>query len=142
MPGTITLAGGVLLGRTGLKQTFMWIFDGSIPPLGAGCTETTEGTFCIALLGKDVLKITEKLTILDPGDPKHKTPFLLLGPFSHVTSHLIVLKNDPADAVVLIAGSRGFAHDMVHDILAAGEEWGLRPAGEMKFQEMLKSVAA
>jgi hypothetical protein len=142
-PGTVTVRGKGLVGRTGLKQAFLWLFDDKADaPLGKGCTDTTEGSLCLALLGKDVFKIAEKLTPLDLSDPKRQTPFLLLGPFSHVTSHLVVLNHDPADAILLIACSRGFAHDMVHAVLAAGEEWGLRPAGELKFQDMLKSVAA
>ena len=143
VPGSVTLHGKGLMGRTGLKQALLWLFGDEAPAAaGTGCTDVTEGSLCFALLGKDIFQISEKLTNLDLCDPKRKTPFLLLGPFSHVTSHLVVLKNDPADAVLLIACSRGFAHDMVHAVLAAGEEWGLRPAGEMKFQEKLKSVAA
>jgi hypothetical protein len=139
--GSVVLHAKGLIGRTGQRQAFLWIFDDkAAAPAGISCTEVTEGALCFALLGKDVFQIAEKLTNLDLGDPKRNAPFLLLGPFSHVTGQLVVLNNDPADAVVLVAGTRGFAHDMVHAVLAAGEEFGLRPAGESRFLEKFKSL--
>lgn len=138
-PGSVVWHSKGLIGRTGRRQAFLWLFDDkAAAPAGAGCTETTEGSLCLALLGQDVFQITEKLTSLDLGDPKRKAPFLLLGPFCHVTGQIVVLKNDPADAAVLVAGARGFAHDIVHAVLMAGEEFGLRPAGERRFRDQLK----
>ena len=52
-------------------------FGGKPPAMGPACTETTEGSACIALLGRDVLRITEKLTSLDFGNPAFRAPFLL-----------------------------------------------------------------
>jgi hypothetical protein len=142
-PGDVVWHAGGLTGRTGRRQAFRWCFDdNAVAPAGAGCTETTEGGLGLALLGKDVLQITEKLTDLDLGDPKRQAPFLLLGPFCHAASQIVVLKNDPADAAVLVAGSRGFAHDMVHAVLKAGEEFGLRSAGESRFTEYITSAPA
>jgi hypothetical protein len=140
-PGSVILQPNGLTGRTGQKQAFLWLFDDKAAvPAGAGCTETTEGSLCLALLGKDVFHITEKLTYLDLGDPKRKAPFLVLGPFCHVTGQIVVLKNDPGKAAVLVACTRGFAHDMVDAVLTAGEEFGLRPAGERRFTEYIKSA--
>jgi len=140
--GSVVLHAKGLIGRTGQRQAFLWLLDdNAAAPAGNGCTEVTEGTLCFALLGKNVFQITEKLTNLDLGDPKRNVPFLLLGPFSHVTGQLVVLNNEPVDAVVLVAGTRGFAHDMVHAVLAAGEEFGLRPAGENRFLEKLRKIA-
>jgi hypothetical protein len=141
-PGSVVLHAEGLTGRTGQRQAFLWLFDDkAAAPAGNGCTEITEGALCFALLGEDVFQITEKLTNLDLGAPKRKAPFLLLGPFSHVTGQLVVLNNDPVDAVVLVAGTRGFAHDMVHAVLAAGEEFGLRPAGENRFLAKFQTLA-
>jgi hypothetical protein len=141
-PGSVVLHAEGLTGRTGQRQAFLWLFDDkAAAPAGNGCTEITEGALCFALLGEDVFQITEKLTHLDLGAPKRKAPFLLLGPFSHVTGQLVVLNNDPVDAVVLVAGTRGFAHDMVHAVLAAGEEFGLRPAGENRFLAKFQTLA-
>jgi len=140
-PGSVLVHAKGLTGRTGRSQVFLWLFDDKAPvPTGAGCTEITDGALCLALLGSDVFQITEKLTNLDLGDPKREAPFLLLGTFSHVTCQLVVLKNDPADAALLVACARGFADDMVHAVLKAGEEFGLRPAGEKRFREQVKSA--
>jgi hypothetical protein len=140
-PGGVMLAGKMMTGRTGRRQALLWAFDDkAAAPAGECWTEVTEGTLCLALLGRNVFQITEKLTRLDLGDPKRSAPFLLLGPFSHVTGQMVVLGKDPQNAVVLIAGTRGFAHDMVHAIFAAGEEFGLRPAGESRFLEKFKSL--
>lgn len=140
-PGSVLVHAKGLTGRTGRSQAFLWLFDDKAPvPTGAGCTEITDGALCLALLGSAVFQLTEKLTNLDLGDPKRKAPCLLLGPFSHVTCQIVVLKNDPADAAVLVACSRGFAHDMVQAVLKAGEEFGLRPAGERRFMKQLQSA--
>lgn len=140
-PGGVILRANGLTGRAGQNQAFLWLLDEkSAAPAGTGFTETTEGSLCLALLGKDVFHITEKLTNLDLGDPKRKAPFLVLGPFCHVTCQIVVLNNDPAKAAVLVACTRGFAHDMVHAVLTAGEEFGLRSAGERRFTEFIKSA--
>ena len=142
-PGSVVLHAKGLTGRTGQRQAFLWLFDDkAAAPAGAGCTDITEGALCFALLGRDVFQITEKLTSLDLGDPKRNAPFLLMGPFSHITCQIVVLKNDPAAAAVLVACSRGFAHDMVHAVSAAGEEFGLRPAGENRFLEQFQAALA
>jgi len=136
------LAGKMMTGRTGRRQALLWAFDDkAAAPAGECWTEVTEGTLCLALLGRNVFPITEKLTNLDLADPNRSAPFLLLGPFSHVTCQMVVLGKDISHAVVLIAGARGFAHDMVHAILAAGEEFGLRPAGESRFLEKFKFLS-
>jgi hypothetical protein len=141
-PGSVALHAQGLTGRTGQRQAFLWLFDDkAASPSGTGCTETTEGTLCFALLGRDIFQMVEKLTSLDLANPRRKEPFLLLGPFAHVTSQLVVLKKDPADAAVLVACSRGFGHDMLHAVLAAGEEFGLRPAGESRFLEKLQALS-
>jgi len=140
-PGGVLLLHKMLTGRTGQRQALLWVFDDKpAPPAGAGWTEVTEGTLCLALLGRDVFQITEKLTSLDLGEPKRSAPFLRPGPFGHVTCQMVVLGKDPRNAAVLIAGARGFAHDLVHAVLAAGEEFGLRPAGESRFLEKFKSL--
>jgi hypothetical protein len=139
-PGSVILHARGLIGRTGQRQAVLWLFDDkATAPAGSGCTETTEGSLCLSLLGKDVFRITEKLTNLDLGGPQHQAPFLLLGPFCHLTCQIVVLKNDPADAAVLVACACGFAHDLVHAVLQAGEEFGLKSAGERRFVEHLRS---
>ena len=136
-PGAVAVAGAGLVGRTGMRQAFLWGFGNARPAMGPGCTETTEASACLALLGRDVLQIVEKLSSLDLGDPNLKAPFLKLGPFAHVTGQLVVLSNDSPASAVLVACSRGFGHDLAHAVLQAGEEFGLRPAGENRFHLFL-----
>ena len=139
-PGSVALHAQGLTGRTGQRQAFLWLFDEQAEaPSGPDCTEITEGSLCLALLGRDVFRITEKLTNLDLCDPTRRLPFLVLGPFCHITCQIVVLQSDPADGAVLVACSRGFGHDLLHAVLAAGAEFGLRPAGENRFLETLRS---
>jgi hypothetical protein len=136
-PGGVGCSAGFLVGRTGMRQAFLWAFNGKLPAMGAGCTETTEGTACLALIGRDVLNTVEKLTSLDLGTPAVKAPFLKLGPFAHLTAQVVVLSADPQAAAVLVACSRGFGHDLAHAVLQAGEEFGLQPAGESRLKAFL-----
>ena len=136
-PGAVEITASGIVGRTGMRQAFLWSFGEGVPAVGPGCTETTESAACLALLGRDVLQITEKLTSLDLGNPAFKAPFLRLGPFAHVSGQVVVLSSDPVAAAVLVACSRGFGHDLVHTVLHAGEEFGLRPAGESRFKTFL-----
>ena len=140
-PGNATLQKNGLMGRTGVSQAFLWLFDHKeFAPPGNGWTDITEAGFCVALMGRHVFQIMEKLTPLDLGGPKRTPPFLMLGPFSHLTSQIVVLKNKPTDGVVLIAGARGFAHDSLHALLMAGEEFGLRPAGFDRARQIITSI--
>ena len=141
-PGEVMVRGGSLTGRTGARQLLLWHLDGDAArPEGRESTEITEGTLCLALIGKEIFRITEKLGDLDLADPARTAPFLLLGPFAHVTSQIIVLGRDPRSAVVLIACSRAFGRDMVQAIIGAGEEFGLRLAGEDRFKDALRSLS-
>jgi hypothetical protein len=142
-PGDVALAGDMLVNRLGARQASAWLLSpGAAAPSGHGCTETTEASLCLALIGKNVFDITEKLTALDLADPRRTPPFFVQGPFSHVTCQIAVLKNDPLDAAVLLACPRAYGHDMVHALLAAGEEFGLKPAGESRFRAALGLAAA
>ena len=135
-PGRVALHARGLIGCSGQRQAFLWLFDDQAVAVDATrCTDVTEGTLCLALLGRDVFHITEKLTSLDLAGPSRSAPFLLLGPFAHITCQIVVLSSDPQRGAVLVSCSRGFAHDMVHALLSAGEEYGMRPAGENRFKE-------
>ena len=93
----------------------------------------------LALLGSDGFRMAEKLTDLDLANPKRKAPFLLQGPFSHVPCQVIVLANEPGKQALVLTCSRGYAHDMVHALVEAGKEYGLRAAGEERFLRMLEA---
>ncbi|MEA3435640.1 MAG: sarcosine oxidase subunit gamma SoxG [Thermodesulfobacteriota bacterium] len=142
-PGQCILENGVLINRMNRTQASIWHLTGNdfAAPDSSEYTDTTDATLFLALAGKRVLSITEKLTSLDLIDPEKKVPFLLQGPLSHVPCQVVVLDKNKDSGTVLLTCSRGYAHDMTHAILEAGEEFGLRPAGENAFQSLLKELS-
>jgi len=139
-PGGVVLSTGGLVGRIGPRQALLWTFgdESTIQPKVSVATEVTEGTLCIALLGRDIFRIAEKLTRLDLTAPCRRTPFLLLGPFAHITCQIVVSSHDPERGAFLVSCARGFGHDMVHALLSAGKEYGMRPAGEKRFMDFFQ----
>lgn len=141
-PGNGLWKDGVFIGRVSFKQVFLW----DLRPRGTGvagmgepetavlrspaATDVTDVSVMLGISGSNVLRIAEKLTSMDLGDPGKEAPFVLQGPFSHVPSQVVVLQRTGADGAFIVACSRGYAHDMVHALMDAGEEFGLRPAGE------------
>jgi len=134
-PGKSILKDGFLLNRMNMTQVSIWRLQGDPleNPVDSGYTETTEGQVLLALSGKGVFGITEKLTSLNLAEKGRTTPFLIQGPFSHVPCQIVILERNGQDGQVLVSCSRGYAHDMVHAIMDAGNEFGLRPAGEKAF---------
>jgi hypothetical protein len=102
-------------------------------------TDVTEATLFIALIGEAVFSICEKLSALDFMAPNIEVPFLYQGPFSHVPCQIVTLNRDGEKSAVVLTCSRGYGKDMIHSILDAGEEFGLRPAGESRFTEWINS---
>jgi glycine cleavage system aminomethyltransferase T len=87
----------------------------------------------MAVLGKEVFSLMEKVTSLDLSSPAKKPPFLLQGPVLHVRCLVVVLGREEAYSAVLIACSRAYGQSMSEALLDAGAEWGVRPAGENAF---------
>ncbi len=142
-PGRCVLDKGILINRMNRTQASIWHLAGEKPdvPEGPAFTETTDVTVCLALFGNEIFSITEKLTALDFLDPMKKTPFLLQGPFSHVPCQIVTLEKTPARCGILMTCSRGYAGSMIAAILEAGEEFGLRPAGESIFTGWLGELS-
>ncbi|MFP4307112.1 MAG: sarcosine oxidase subunit gamma SoxG [Desulfococcaceae bacterium] len=139
-PGAATLTETALAFRTGGKSAGIWHLAGDAPgdPTEPVVTDVSEGLLLLALTGPRVFRITERLTALDLEDPNRNPPFVTLGPFSHVPCQVAVLGRESERAGgVLIACSRGYGADMVHALLDAGKNEGLRPAGERCFQSWL-----
>jgi len=135
-PGQCILENGVLINRMNRTQASIWHLTGDdfAAPDSSAYTDTTDTTLFLALTGKQVFSITEKLTSLDLLDPEKKAPFLLQGPLSHVPCQVVMLYKNEVRGTVLLTCSRGYAHAMANAILEAGEEFGLRPAGENAFE--------
>jgi hypothetical protein len=141
-PGQSAFNDGVLINRMNRTQASIWHLAGDNldVPDGTAFTDITDATLFLALLGKDVISIAEKLTSLDFLDSARQTPFLLQGPFSHVPCQIVTLCNTAENCGILFTCSRGYARDMTSAVLHAGAEFGLRPAGQSVFNEWLKGI--
>jgi len=142
-PGNSVLENGILASRMNRTQVSLFDLDGQDDvsmPDESGITDVTESTVCIALIGKNVFSICEKLTALDFMDPLRVAPFLFQGPFSHVPCQIVTLSKEGDVSGLVLTCSRGYGRDMIHSILHAGEEFGLKPAGEIRFTNWIKNL--
>jgi len=145
IPGCCVLENGTLANRMNRTQVSLYNLDGqdnvSMPgdPGESGFTDVTEATLFVALIGKDIFSICEKLTALDFMDQQRIAPFLFQGPFSHVPCQIVTLSKDGDTSGLVLTCSRGYGRDMIHSILHAGEEFGLKPAGENRFTNWIKN---
>lgn len=143
VPGACTLADGTLVNRMNRTQASIYHLGGTMPamPDFPGVTDVTEATVFVALFGPKVFFIAEKLTSLDFMDPAKKAPFLLQGPFCHVPCQIVALeKSAGGNGGFLLTCSRGYGDSMVHAVLEAGAEFGLRPAGENRFSSWIQGL--
>ena len=134
---------GLLINRMNRTQASIWHLSGEPPvfPDSPAFTDTTDSTVFLAVFGKDIFAILEKLSALDFLDPSRQTPFLLQGPFSHVPCQIVTLQTTPEEPGVLLTCSRGYARDMVTAVLESGSEFNLRPAGEQVFSDWLATIS-
>ncbi len=142
-PGICVLENGILANRMNGTQVSLYHLDGDdtvIMPDEKEFTDVTESTLCVALFGKNVFSICEKLTALDFMDPQRKAPFLFQGPFSHVPCQMVTLNKAVESSGLILTCSRGYGRDMIDSILHAGEEFGLNPAGETRFTDWIKGL--
>ncbi|MBU1340639.1 MAG: sarcosine oxidase subunit gamma SoxG [Proteobacteria bacterium] len=143
VPGNCLLENGILANRMNRTQVSLFNLAGSgdvSMPDETAYTDVTESTVCIALIGKQVFSICEKLTALDFMDPQKKAPFLFQGPFSHVPCQIVTLNKEGDSSGLVMTCSRGYSRDIIHAILDAGEEYGLKPAGETRFTNWINSL--
>lgn len=139
--GASVLENGILANRMNRTQVSLYNLDGednAVITDEPGVTDVTESTVFVALIGENIFSICEKLSALDFLDPVRIAPFLFQGPFSHVPCQIVTLNKDGDRAGLVLTCSRGYGEDMIHSILHAGEEFGLKPAGENKFTSWIK----
>lgn len=141
-PGQSVLEKGMLMNRMNRIQTSIYHLGGDPieVPGESEYTDVTESTVFLAIIGQPVFAICEKLSSLDFMDKNRETPFLYQGPFSHVPCQIVTLSRDGEKSGVVLTCSRGYAKDMVDAILHAGEEFGLKPAGEKRVTEWINSL--
>jgi hypothetical protein len=142
-PGQSVFENGVLVNRMNRTQASIWHLGAENPaaPDGPAYTDTTDVTVFLGLVGPNIFAVAEKLSALDFADPSKSAPFLLQGPFSHVPCQVVTLERTTESSGILLTCSRGYARDMTHAILAAGEEFGLQPAGEKAFMSWIETVS-
>jgi hypothetical protein len=142
-PGGCTFANDRLVNRMNRTQVSIYHLGAEAPALPdfAGYTDVTESTVFLALFGPKAFFIAEKLTALDFLDPAKKAPFLYQGPFCHVPCQIVTLEK-AADGAggFLMTCSRGYGDSMLHAVLEAGAEFGLRPAGENRFSAWIQGI--
>ena len=143
VPGDCAFSGSILMNRMNRTQASIYHLGNSAPELPdfAGYTNVSESTAFLALFGPKVFYMAEKLTNLDFMNPSRQTPFLLQGPFCHIPCHIAALEKDAlGGGGFLLSFSRGYADTMIHAILEAGEEFGLHPAGENRFNAWIEGL--
>lgn len=139
--GQCTLAEQLLINRMNGTQASIYHLGVEAPALPGfpGYTDVTESTVFLSLFGPNALNVAEKLSNLDLMDPSRKPPFLLQGPFCHVPCQIVTLeKTLNGSGGFLLTCSRGYGASMVGAVLKAGDEYGIRPAGEDRFTEWVK----
>ncbi len=141
-PCATTLDKGIAVNRmNGTQASIYDLASGKVAlPPEAEYTDVSENTIFVAIYGPRVFDICEKLSNLDFQDPDCKAPFLFQGPFSHVPCQIVTLCKDGEKSGIVLTCSRGYGEDMVHAIMDAGEEFGLKPAGEARFSQWMKSL--
>ena len=129
------LTGDFLLNLIKWNWATIWHFSVDMPDFAEDYpfTNVTEAYALLALLGNKTFAIMEKVTSLDLLSPMRRPPFLVLGPVSHIRCQVVVLARHKDTSAVLVACPRGYGQSLAQDILDAGKEWDLRPAGEEAF---------
>jgi hypothetical protein len=140
-PGGCVIEKGLLVSRMNQTQAAAWLLQepaAGMPEEGP-YTDITEALALLALVGKEVPMIMEKITSLDLAKPARTAPFFLQGPVLHVPCQLAVLRKSPEAYAILIACSRGYGQSMAAALLEMGSPDGLRPSGENAFSKFLRS---
>ena len=132
------LTGDFLLNLIKWNWATIWHFSEEMPDFAKeyAFTNVTEAYALLALAGKEVFSVLEKLSSLDLFSPDRKPPFLTMGPIAHIRSQIVVLSRERDESVVLVACPRGYGQSMAEIMLEAGKECALRPGGEDAFSRL------
>ncbi len=142
-PGSCTFAQDMLVNRMNRTQTSIYHLGSETPamPEVPGYTDVSESTVFLGLFGPQIFSMAEKLTNLDFMAPGKNPPFLYQGPFCRIPCQVVTLQKNPDySGGFLLTASRGYGESLIHAIMDAGAEFGLRPAGENRFQAWAKGL--
>jgi hypothetical protein len=141
--GGCTFAKDTLINRMNRTQASIYHLGAAAPamPEFSGYTDVSESTVFLALFGPKAFLIAQKLSSLDFLDPSKAVPFLYQGPFCHVPCQIVTLeKSAEGSGGFLLTCSRGYGDSLLHAIREAGTEFGLKPAGENRFQTWIQDL--
>ncbi len=129
----------ILINRMNRTQASIWHLSQSeaVMPPEPAYTDVAESYALLALLGQSIFSIMEKVSSLDLLFSENRFPALFQGPVLHVPAQVVVLPENDAGSLILIACARGYGQSMAHGLLDAGAEWNLCPAGDLRFQDWL-----
>jgi hypothetical protein len=138
-PGRCVIEKGILVSRMNRTQAAVWQFLGPTEnmPRERPYTDMTDAVCLLALVGKEVFFIMEKVTSLDLAASDRTAPFYLQGPALHVPCQIAVLEKRSELQVILLGCSRGYGQSMAEALLDLGSPWGLCPGGESVFTNWL-----
>ncbi len=138
-PGISALGEKMLINRMNRTQAAIWHLgpNGQDMPEEGAYTDIRENTVCLAAIGPHSFAVSEKVTNLDLADPKRTPPCLIQGPLAHVPCQIALLSKTFEQQGFVFTCSRGYARDMVHILLEAGQDFGLRPGGEKRMLAFL-----
>ncbi|MCG8637175.1 MAG: sarcosine oxidase subunit gamma SoxG [Desulfobacterales bacterium] len=141
-PGQSVLENGFLVNRMNGTQTSIYHLAGDAAemPGEVEYTDVSENTVFVAIIGEAAFRICEKLSNLDFVDPAKEAPCLYQGPFSHIPCQIVTVCRDGEKSGLVLTCSRGYGRDVIHAIRHAGDEFGLKPAGEAKFTDWITSL--
>lgn len=141
-PNTCRLQNGFLLLRLTESHAGLWhLFGPTLEiPSEFPYTDITDGYALLALFGGDVPAILEKVTPLDLWHSGRKPPRMFQGPAFDIPCIIAILDQSRTNALALLACGRSYGQSMVENLLKAGEEWNMRPAGEKVFADFFPNM--
>jgi hypothetical protein len=139
-PGQSLMRDGWLVNRMNRTQAQAWRIDGAMAngldePMA---TDITDGLCLLALVGRNVPEIMERITTLDVFAQDRPTPGLMQGPVLHIPCQLVNMGLFGDTGAVVCGFSRGYGQTMADAVLAAGAPHGLKPGGEGVFTRLFE----
>lgn len=141
-PGQCILDQGLLCARLNPWQRIFWnlgLARVSVPD-DAACTDITDATVVLALLGREAYGIMEKLSSMDLAYVGTEDLVVLQGPVAHVACQVVVLCGGTDHVGVLVSCARGYGAEMGECLLSAGRSLGLQPAGFGRFSSWINNM--
>ena len=134
-PGQCTLDRNILCSRLNPTQVVYWNLGlPRVPvPEDTACTDITDATVVLALLGPAAYGIMEKLSSMDLAGAGTQDPVVFQGPVAHVPCRVVVLCGATDNVGILISCVRGYGTEMAACLMFAGRPSGLGSAGFGRF---------